>query len=540
MSRLGPALHKMSVRAVSDRDDGLSHEPKCDLRASTRKACGHSGRHSAALRRRDIDGFGRNSVFFARMVRPPSGLLDRPSQWFEDTLAGRLFCKFPRKFLSFLLRRVFTERLSMATKQFRSYVCIVVVGFCAARASAVTLFSDNFNINSSASWTKNAFPGANAATQTAEFAFDYSPFGIPPAPGSADTLGLRLRANVPIVGGVEVTTRPGGVLSGLSMSPTGQNFGTNYKAEFYAWSNFFGSANAQGLADNANSEGGTANTLFAVGTSGTVPLVAGNPNAISGSTVDGIAFATTADGGIGSDWRVFPKSGTAVPSTTPNVYAAAPAGSATASSNGDAFYTAKFLTQTAPAVQHTIASAEYGADAADVMAGNMQAGSFGFAWHKVTLTKTGGIVAWDIDDTRIAQYDASALTLGGNNIALGQSDVNGTTARHPALVFTVFDNLVVSDVPPAGLLGDFNSDTKVDAGDYATWRKNNNTNNALANDNGLGTPVGSGHYDLWRGHFGNPPGSGALVGASVPEPSSLLLLIIGVIGCCRLSRARGC
>jgi hypothetical protein len=425
----------------------------------------------------------------------------------------------------------------MVMKHSRLFICVAIIGFCAGRASAVVLFSDNFNTNTSANWTKNSAPAANAATQTAEFAFDYSAFGIPPAPGSADTLGLRLRANVPIVGGVDVTTRPAGVLSGLSMSPTGQNFGTNYKAEFYAWSNFFGAPNANGLADNAASEGGTANTLFAIGTSGTVPIVAGNPNAIASSTVDGIAFATTADGGIGSDWRVFAKSSTAVPSTTANVYAAAPAGSATASANTDPFYTAKFLTQTAPGIQHTIASTEYGSDAADVMAGNMQAGSFGFAWHKVALTKTGGLVTWDIDDNRIAQYDASALTLGGSNIALGQSDVNATTARHPSLVFTVFDNLVVTDVAPAGILGDFNSSGAVDAGDYDTWRKNNGTSNALANDNGLGTPIGSGHYDLWRAHFGATSGSGTLVGASVPEPGALLLLSFSA-ACCWLARRR--
>jgi hypothetical protein len=43
--------------------------------------------------------------------------------------------------------------------------------------------------------------------------------------------------------------------------------------------------------------------------------------------------------------------------------------------------------------------------------------------------------------------DVSAITLGGNNIALGQSDVNSTTTRHPSLLFTVFDNLTVADVP---------------------------------------------------------------------------------------------
>jgi hypothetical protein len=79
----------------------------------------------------------------------------------------------------------------------------------------------------------------------------------------------------------------------------------------------------------------------------------------------------------------------------------------------------------------------------------------------------------------------------------------------------------------AGLPGDFNSDGKVDAGDYVTWRKNDGTNNALANDNGLGTPIGQNHYNLWRANFGKPPGSGSgLDGAQVPEPASCALLCV--------------
>jgi hypothetical protein len=84
-----------------------------------------------------------------------------------------------------------------------------------------------------------------------------------------------------------------------------------------------------------------------------------------------------------------------------------------------------------------------------------------------------------------------------------------------------------------GLLGDFNSDGKVDAGDYVTWRKNDGTNNALANDNGLGTPVGPAHYALWRASFGNPPASGSdggLSGAQVPEPASAFLCFAAVAG----------
>src|SRR5690349_16922811 len=122
-------------------------------------------------------------------------------------------------------------------------------------APAQILFSDNFNVDSSASWTVNVAPTANASLQSAQFAFDYSIFGIPAAPGSIDTLGLRLRSNIPGGAASPVTTRPAGVTSGLSVSPSGQNFGTTYRMTFYAWANFNGAPNASGLADNANSEG---------------------------------------------------------------------------------------------------------------------------------------------------------------------------------------------------------------------------------------------------------------------------------------------
>jgi hypothetical protein len=92
----------------------------------------------------------------------------------------------------------------------------------------------------------------------------------------------------------------------------------------------------------------------------------------------------------------------------------------------------------------------------------------------------------------------------------------------------------------AGLPGDFNSDGKVDAGDYVTWRKNNGTNNALANDGGLGTPITGAHYTLWRNNFGKPPGAGSsLSGGTVPEPSSFLLVSVALLATITGVRRRG-
>jgi hypothetical protein len=295
----------------------------------------------------------------------------------------------------------------------------------------------------------NVAPTANAGQQSAEFAYDYGTFGIPPAPGSADTLGLRLRANIPGGAASPVTSRPAGVTSGLSVSPTVQNFGTRYRATFYAWSNFNGAPNASGLADNANSEGGTNNIMFALGTSGTVPLVVGNTGLVTNGQMDGVGFAATGDGGITNDYRAYLASGTFAP-TSSGIYAAG------SNSNTAAYYTALFGSHTAPAVQLALSTAEYGSDAANTQAGSTQAGAFGFAWHKVVLTRDGDLVTWDVDDTRVVTADISSLVLGGNNIALGVSDVNTTTTRHPSLLFTVIDNLEVTDVVPepagAGLI----------------------------------------------------------------------------------------
>ena len=141
------------------------------------------------------------------------------------------------------------------------------------------------------------------------------------------------------------------------------------------------------------------------------------------------------------------------------------------------------------------------------MAGSTQAGSFGFAWHKVTLTKTGNIITWDIDDNRIATYDASALTLGGNNIAFGQSDVNTTTAQHPALLFTVFDKSYVSSVTPSGVAGDYNGNGVVDMADYVLWR-----NRGPLERSELDWNCDSTDYDAWRARFGNISGSGSGLG----------------------------
>jgi PEP-CTERM motif-containing protein len=82
------------------------------------------------------------------------------------------------------------------------------------------------------------------------------------------------------------------------------------------------------------------------------------------------------------------------------------------------------------------------------------------------------------------------------------------------------------------LPGDWNGDGKVDAADYVVWR------------NGFGTVFTQDHYNIWRAHFGQIAGSGAAdppsrvpasaepLSAAVPEPATLILMILAAAGWC--------
>ena len=85
--------------------------------------------------------------------------------------------------------------------------------------------------------------------------------------------------------------------------------------------------------------------------------------------------------------------------------------------------------------------------------------------------------------------------------------------------------------------GDYNQDHAADAADYVTWRKLSGVaGSSLPNDSDLqtpplGSPVGPGHYDLWRKHFGEQQtggGNSLAAQAAVPEPDTLALALLAL------------
>jgi hypothetical protein len=144
--------------------------------------------------------------------------------------------------------------------------------------------------------------------------------------------------------------------------------------------------------------------------------------------------------------------------------------------------------------------------------GSTVSATFGSTQYNWTISYTGKITWGTCDE------------VGGINTVCAAADA-GTVGMIEA---TGGEDVVLIGLSSIslGLAGDFNEDDKVDAADYVVWRKNGA--NPLPNDNGLATSAE--RFDLWRANFGNmAPGSGSGVGA-VPEPSAIVLVLLGAIG----------
>jgi autotransporter-associated beta strand protein len=88
--------------------------------------------------------------------------------------------------------------------------------------------------------------------------------------------------------------------------------------------------------------------------------------------------------------------------------------------------------------------------------------------------------------------------------------------------------LEVTTLVTPGITGDYNDDGVVDAADYADWRANEGTTNTLPNDP-VGGTIGQAQYDNWAANFGMPSSGGGSSASAVPEPSALLLAVVGLL-----------
>ncbi|MFN0068805.1 MAG: hypothetical protein ACKVYV_14355 [Limisphaerales bacterium] len=280
-------------------------------------------------------------------------------------------------------------------------------------APGTPAFADAFDADSAAAWNVNLGPGDGVA----EFAFDYSTVGVPPAPKGTTTKGLKLQAN-----------QASAVFGGLSVSPQGQNFPGDFRLRFDLWQQFNGRLPGGG-------PGSTQITGAGVGTAGTTPQW-------PGGTHDGVWFAATADGGSGVDYRAYSPAAPAGYVDASGVFSA---GTTTGVRNEAHPYYAGFGGVSAPDAQLALFPDQ---------AGVSFTGAQGFQWHDVAIEKRGDSVTWTIDGLRIATVVTTNIAFGGGSILLNYSDINGGSSSDPnaaAMLFGLFDNVRVELLsPPSG------------------------------------------------------------------------------------------
>jgi hypothetical protein len=149
-------------------------------------------------------------------------------------------------------------------------------------------------------------------------------------------------------------------------------------------------------------------------------------------------------------------------------------------------------------------------------------------WDKDPNATSGLLTEYFLRSNGAALASGSSLSLGQAYNASIFGGANGDLQFSYGIAGGARLTGVVSYVVSAGVIGDYNGNGIVDAADYVLWRKNPAAFG--------GNPAG---YNTWRTHFGQTAGSGAgaTLNGAVPEPATLVLLMIVASGWC-LRRGR--
>jgi hypothetical protein len=145
---------------------------------------------------------------------------------------------------------------------------------------------------------------------------------------------------------------------------------------------------------------------------------------------------------------------------------------------------------------------------------SLTAANIGQTWDIITAPTMLNTLVISLDPSDVPYYSLTCVNCGA--------------AATPDIL-----RLTLTAVPPTVLVGDYNSDNKVDAADYTVWRDRLGTTATLPNRDSANSGVVSiDDYNSWKANFGATPGSGSglLESGAVPEPTSLMLLLLAMVG----------
>lgn len=172
----------------------------------------------------------------------------------------------------------------------------------------------------------------------------------------------------------------------------------------------------------------------------------------------------------------------------------------------------------------------------DLSNGTTGPGARSLGWHNLKVEiSSDDMLSTDYKfyvNNQLAETVSNAGTLRSyERIVLGSALTNNNNAAY-------FDNVLVEYITAGatGVPGDYNGNGIVDGADYVIWRKGVAPlpNEVAGITTGQTTPE---DYDAWRARFGNNSGSG-LGTQTVPEPSGVLLFVVGAIALSAVRRDR--
>ncbi len=257
------------------------------------------------------------------------------------------------------------------------------------------LWSDNFNVDSSANYTVQFGSQQSLQDYTSTFAYDYSADAVPPAPHSnGDTLGLRLNVN------------KNNYLNaaGLNLYPAGQTFSGNYALRFDMYL-FCGTSATTEFAIFGLNHSGTKTNWMRLNNFG-----------YTNSSYDGLWTAVASDGA--EDYRLL-----TAPATTTGVIRPTYRATAAVSGFQQVFKKPPFNIAGCPA---------NGAQSESPV------------WADVELSQVGNLVTLRINHTTILQYSNAVAETSGN-IMLGYNDAYDSFGNSPGVIY---DNVRVVRLDP--------------------------------------------------------------------------------------------
>lgn len=150
-----------------------------------------------------------------------------------------------------------------------------------------------------------------------------------------------------------------------------------------------------------------------------------------------------------------------------------------------------------------------------------------------------GLQVFNISNPANPKYVGAFDTFTGNNESFsGNWGVDLSMGLKRVLLSDRQRGLIVVDASGVVIPGDYNQDMIVDNADYDVWRAaflttTSNVHDAPLADGNYDGKVDAADYVIWRNNFGltgpTVPGFSAIVaGATVPEPATMLLVIVGV------------